>query len=74
MALRDPGLDDLVGAEPDTMGALYRAVVADDFVRERDLVLRRLRRFGVFCIDAAPGDVSVALVNRYLDAKRRELV
>ena len=74
VALRDPGLDDLVNADPATMGALYRAVVADDFVRERDLVLRRLRRFGVFCIDAAPGDVSVALVNRYLDAKRRELV
>ena len=34
----------------------------------------RLARHGVFCIDALPGQVGVALVNRYLDIKRRELV
>ncbi len=74
VALRDPGLDDLVSAPPETLGNVYRAVVADDFIRERELVLQRLRRRGVFCIDAGPDEVSVPLVNRYLDAKRRELV
>ena len=74
VALRDPGLDDRVRARPDTMAALYGSIVADEFVRERELVLQRLRRLGVFCIDAGPDEVSMPLVNRYLDAKRRELV
>jgi hypothetical protein len=49
-------------------------VVAGDQLRERELVMQRLRRRGVRCLDAAPGDIGVGLVNRYLDIKRRELV
>ncbi len=74
VALRDPHLDEKVDAEPRAMGDLYRAVVADGFVREREIVLRRLVRLGIFCIDAPPAALSTRLVNRYLDAKRRELV
>jgi uncharacterized protein (DUF58 family) len=48
--------------------------VASDFVRERERVIARLRRFGVLCLDSAPAQVSSRLVNRYLDVKRRELV
>jgi hypothetical protein len=29
---------------------------------------------GVLCLDAAPGQLSASLVNRYLDVKRRELI
>ena len=45
-----------------------------DFAREREVVLQRLRRLGIHSIDAPPEHVSVALLNRYLDIKRRELV
>ena len=48
--------------------------VANDLTREREVVLRRLQRLGVMCIDAAPREVSTQLINRYLDIKRRELV
>jgi uncharacterized protein (DUF58 family) len=74
VALRDPALDAAALARPRRLGDVYRAVVASDFVRERERVLARLRRVGVQCLDAAPGQVSTALVNRYLDIKRRELV
>jgi len=37
-------------------------------------VIERLRRLGAHCIDSAPEGFSMALVNRYLDIKRRELV
>lgn len=72
VTLRDPGLDALVARRPDELDDVYRAVVADDFVRERDVVLRRLQRLGVHCIDTRPGQVTTALLNRYLDLKRRE--
>jgi hypothetical protein len=33
-----------------------------------------LRRAGAHCLDATPQSFSMALVNRYLDIKRRELL
>jgi uncharacterized protein (DUF58 family) len=74
VAVRDPVLDAAAFARPRRLGDVYRSVVASDFVRERERVLARLRRMGVQCLDASPGQVSSTLVNRYLDVKRRELI
>ncbi|HEX9052748.1 MAG TPA: DUF58 domain-containing protein [Anaeromyxobacter sp.] len=74
VALRDPALDAAARARPRRLGDVYRSVVASDFVRERERVLARLRRLGVLCVDAAPGELSTRLLNRYLDVKRRELI
>ena len=73
VAVRDPSLETRALARPRSLGALHQAVVAGDFARERHVVLERLRRAGAHCIDAAPAGFSMALVNRYLDIKRREL-
>ncbi|HET8538601.1 MAG TPA: DUF58 domain-containing protein [Anaeromyxobacter sp.] len=74
VALRDPALDAAARARPRRLGDVYRSVVASDFVRERERVLARLRRLGVLCVDATPGELSARLLNRYLDVKRRELI
>ena len=73
VAVRDPSLEARALARPRSLGALHQAVVAGDFARERHVVLERLRRAGAHCIDTAPAGFSMALVNRYLDIKRREL-
>lgn len=73
VAVRDPSLEARARARPRSLGTLHQAVVAGDFVRERHVVLERLRRAGAHCIDTAPATFSMALVNRYLDIKRREL-
>ena len=49
-------------------------MVARDLLREREVVLRRLRRLGAHCIEARPEALGTRLINRYLDIKRRELV
>ena len=74
VTLRDPHLQATVTRPPRTLDSLYRSVVAGDFVRERDLVLRRLQRLGVFTIDATPEAISTKLLNRYFAIKRRELI
>lgn len=74
VTLRDATLGTLAAAAPRTLTALHGAVVAEDFLREREVVLQRLRRLGVHCIDAPPEAISMNLLNRYLDIKRRELV
>ena len=74
VALRDPGVAALAAEEPRDLGTLHRAVVASTLVRDRELVLRRLRRRGVSCLDAPPDLAPVALLNRYLELKRKERV
>jgi uncharacterized protein (DUF58 family) len=73
VTLRDPALDAVAGAAPRSLDHMYRAVVAADFVRERDVVLRRLRRLGIHCLDVAPSAITTGLLNQYLELKRREL-
>ena len=73
VAVRDPSLETRSLARPRTLGTLHEAVVAGDFARERSIVLERLKRAGAHCIDTTPDQFSMALVNRYLDIKRREL-
>jgi uncharacterized protein (DUF58 family) len=74
VALRDPGVERRALAPVRSLVSLQQAVVAEDFNRERQVVIERLRRSGVHCIDASPASFSVQLLNRYLDIKRRELI
>lgn len=74
VTLRDPFLDRTIRQEPRAAADVYRAVVADGLVTDRELVLQRLRRLGVHCLDTRPDRISTELLNRYLQVKRRELV
>jgi uncharacterized protein (DUF58 family) len=73
VALRDPSVSGRALAKPRSLDVLHQAVVASDFARERGVVLERLRRAGAHCIDAAPNELTMSMLNRYLDIKRREL-
>ncbi len=74
VSLRDPVLQQMVDAIPDHAGALARAVVANDFLRERSTVFARLARMGVHCLDVDRQAVSVALINKYVAIKQRGLL
>lgn len=74
VAARDPALEDLVSIRPTSITDMHRSVVASNLIAERELVMQRLKRLGVHCLDVHPKDVSVFVVNRYLDIKRRELL
>jgi len=73
VTLRDPFLARVAAHPPGSLLDLHRAVVAADFARERELVLRRLARLGVRLVDAPPAAITTSLLNQYLDVKRREL-
>lgn len=72
--LRDPALEATVEAAPRSLDDVARAVLSDDLLRERRIVLERLGRLGVQCLDAPADGLGVDLLNRYLVIKRRELV
>jgi uncharacterized protein (DUF58 family) len=74
VTLRDKFLPDLFEAPPASGDAIARAVLAADFLRERSIVLEKLERLGIHCIDVPAKDLTTALLNRYLLIKQRGLL
>jgi len=63
-----------VDAAPRHSADVAKAVIAQDFLRDRSIVFERLQRLGIHCLDVPSGDLSVALINRYLLIKQRGLI
>ncbi|MFC3078427.1 DUF58 domain-containing protein [Phenylobacterium terrae] len=74
VAFRDEELESLVAAEPESPEDVSRAVVAGTLLQQRELVFGRLTRMGAQIVDAPADRMGTALVNAYLDAKRRDLL
>ena len=72
--LRDPSLSAALDLAPRDLKTMTRAVVADDFLRERRVVYQRLERLGVHCLEAPAVGIGVDLLNRYLVIKQKELI
>ncbi|MEM7493123.1 MAG: DUF58 domain-containing protein, partial [Pseudomonadota bacterium] len=70
----DQPLHDLIDAEPRNANDVSRAVIADDLLRDRELVLRKLQHMGVQVIETQPDRFGADLVSRYLDIKRKEML
>jgi len=56
VTLRDPGLLAVAATHPGNAKELYRAVVADDLIREREQVIERLLRAGPLHRPGSEGD------------------
>jgi uncharacterized protein (DUF58 family) len=74
VTLRGSVLQRTIDAAPDSFAAVAQAVVAHDFLRDRGIVLERLVRLGIHCLDVSPGNLSSSLINRYLLIKERGLI
>ncbi len=71
VTLADEELDTLAIAPPDAMSDLAMAVTADALLRQRALVLLRLRQIGVDVIEAAHDRIGTQLIDSYLAIKRK---
>jgi len=74
VVMRDDELEDLQRQAPTNADDVSRAVVAAALLRERELVVTRLRRLGVQIVEAPADQIGPALLSRYLDLKRRDLL
>ena len=74
VTLRDSLLQQRVDAPPARFPIVAEAVIAQDLLRERSIVLERLERLGVHCLDVPSGALPVRLINRYLHIKERGLL
>jgi uncharacterized protein (DUF58 family) len=71
---RDQELEGLAGAEPVEPEDVSRAVVAGALLRERELVVAKLRRLGVHVLETPVERLGPALLDAYVDLKRRDLL
>ena len=74
VVMRDEELEAIERREPKTADDVSRAVTAEALLRERDVVISRLRRLGVHIVDAPVERIGSSLISAYLDLKRRDLM
>jgi uncharacterized protein (DUF58 family) len=74
VVFRDEELEALVAKAPVEPDDVSRAVIAERLLRQREGVANRLKRLGAQIVDAPPGGLGPALLNGYLDVKRRGLI
>lgn len=74
VVFRDDELEALVDVEPQSADDVTRAVTAAALLRDRQLVLLRLRHLGAHVIESHHGQVAEQLVAAYVDLKRRDLL
>ena len=74
VAFRDEALEQILQTTPEETDDISRAVIAENLMRERDLVIARLHRMGVHIVDVDADKISNAVLNKYLELKRREAI
>ncbi|MES2442309.1 MAG: DUF58 domain-containing protein [Pseudomonadota bacterium] len=74
VVLVDAELEEMAAAEPETVDHVSRAVTAAALLRERRLVVSRLRHIGIHVLEARHDAVGPALVRQYIEFKRRNLL
>jgi uncharacterized protein (DUF58 family) len=72
--LQDPRAVEASRGASDTAQEMYRRTVALDLLSERRRVLESLQKLGALVVDSAPDELSVNVVNRYLELKSRQLL
>lgn len=71
VTMHDPVASNLADAPVGDADAAYRRAAAADLLAERERVKAHLRKSGVGLVEAPPGELAVATVNRYLEIKAR---
>jgi uncharacterized protein (DUF58 family) len=74
VTFRDGYLRDTADVAPRSFGDVTKAVIAQNFLNDRTIVLEKLARIGVHCLDVPSASLPVALINRYLEIKQRGLL
>lgn len=67
----DTELDAILDARPEQADDVIRANIAHTLIRERRIVIERLKRLGIDVLEANPDDLALALAERYVRDRER---
>lgn len=71
---RHPELAALAASRPENQPDMYRVMAAQQTLERREELLHGLRQRGVFTLEQPPGELSAAVVDRYLSVKARNML
>ena len=74
MLMKDVELETLADIRPSSGEDIARSVISGGLLRERQVVIGRLRRLGAHVIEAGYRELGPALVKRYLELKQADLL
>lgn len=74
VTIGDPTVQRLARQCVEDSASLYERMVAEEMLAERALTLEKLRHAGIFTLDVPADELSVAVINRYLEIKARMLI
>lgn len=74
VVMRDAELEGLAAARPHDAADISRAVTAAALLRERQIVITRLRRIGAHVLEAPHAQLGARLLDSYINLKHRDLI
>ena len=74
VTFRNAGLQSLTDRAPSDPRELAESIVADQLRRERELVIARLERIGVWVVNTTPDALNGRLLNTYIQLKARNVI
>ena len=74
VTIGDNDLRALVTEEPRQIADVYRQSVAEELLQQREEALARIVEMGGLALDVPAGQLSIQLVNKYLEVKERGLL
>ncbi len=72
--ISDPTVIQLARQAIDNSETLHQRTVAEQLLEERKLSLERLRRQGVLTLDVPADEISVSVINKYLEIKTKTMI
>lgn len=64
----------LINYDKNELGDFYQQVIAEKFIFEKKLIVKELQRNGVHAILTSPQNLTVKLINKYLEFKAQEMI
>jgi uncharacterized protein (DUF58 family) len=71
---RNTLLKEIQEKQPDTIEGIYIKTIAERFDFEKRQIVKELRRHGILSILSTPQELSIDVINKYLELKARQMV
>lgn len=67
-------LQQLINNNPENMQEVYDQIIAEKFEFEKKLIIQELRKYGIFTVYTSPENLSIEVINKYLEIKARGIL
>jgi len=71
---KNTGLDKLRQDDPKTVQGVFKQTIAEKYVNEKHLIVKRLKQNGIYSILTRPEDLTINTINKYLELKARGIL